>query len=192
MANTLSTRIGSALRAERERQRLTLPELAARTGISVSTLSRLENGLRRPDLTLLVPVVRELDVSLDDLVADDRRPVARTFTAHGRVYEPLAHAGPLEVLRVTIRPSSDKPKLNVHGGTEWLYVLAGRLRLRIADQEAVLAPGEAAEFDTRLPHWFGCADDDEVQLLSIFGPEGRRIHVRTRNRVSARASTPSA
>jgi quercetin dioxygenase-like cupin family protein len=63
-----------------------------------------------------------------------------------------------------------------------MYVLSGRLRLLLGDRDMVLVPGEAAEFDTRLPHWFGCADPAPVEVLSLFGRQGERAHLRARTR----------
>ena len=65
-----------------------------------------------------------------------------------------------------------------HEGYEWFYVLSGRVRLRLADHDLVLAAGEAAEFDTRVPHWFGSAGPEPAEILSLFGPQGERIHTR--------------
>ena len=68
----------------------------------------------------------------------------------------------------------------MHEGYEWLYVLNGRLRLVLGEHDLVLHAGEAAEFDTRTPHWFDRAGPDAVELLSLFSAQGERIHVRTR------------
>jgi quercetin dioxygenase-like cupin family protein len=67
-----------------------------------------------------------------------------------------------------------------HEGYEWLYVLTGRLRLVLGDKDLVLVPGEAAEFDTHVPHWLGTADAAPVELLVLFGPQGERAHLRAR------------
>ena len=67
-----------------------------------------------------------------------------------------------------------------HEGYEWMYVLSGRLRLRLAEHDFVMEPGEAAEFDTRVPHWFGSAGAEPAELLTLFGPQGERMHVRAR------------
>lgn len=61
---------------------------------------------------------------------------------------------------------------------EWLYVLAGQLRLILADHDITMKPGEVAEFDTRLPHWFGLAGDQPVEILSLLSRQGEHIHVR--------------
>ena len=66
-----------------------------------------------------------------------------------------------------------------HEGYEWMYVLAGRLRLRLGTQETVLRPGEVAEFDTHIPHCFANPGAEPAEVLSIFGPQGERMHLRT-------------
>ena len=78
--------VGPRLRALRRQRETTLAAVAEATGISVSTLSRLESGQRRPTLELLLPLARAYGVQLDDLVGapptgDPRvhmRPVAGT------------------------------------------------------------------------------------------------------------------
>ena len=92
-----------------------------------------------------------------------------------------ARPGGLQAYKVIQEaPCTEGPEQRTHEGYEWLYVLNGRLRLKLADHDLVLAPGEAAEFDTRLPHWFGPAGDEPVEFLSLFGPQGERMHVRAR------------
>ena len=61
-----------------------------------------------------------------------------------------------------------------------MYVRNGRLRLALGDHDLVLASGEAAEFDTRVPHWFGAAGTEAVEFLSLFGKQGERAHLRAR------------
>ena len=75
-----------------------------------------------------------------------------------------------------------EPEQQVHEGYDWLYVLSGRLRLLLGGHDLVLAPGEVAEFDTRTPHWFGNPFDEPAEVLTLFGPQGERLHVRARPR----------
>ena len=96
---------------------------------------------------------------------------------------PLTHAtGPLQAFKMVIPATSTTPEPKTHKGYEWMYVLAGRLRLILADHDLVLKPGEAAKFDTRLPHCFLSADEQPVEILSLFGGQGERIHVRAKPR----------
>ncbi|MEV0844337.1 XRE family transcriptional regulator [Streptomyces sp. NPDC049954] len=176
--------VGPRLRRLRKESGATLAELSETTGISVSTLSRLESGLRRPTLELLLSLARAHQVALDELVGTrpvaDPRVRAEPILRHNRRMYPLSrHPGGLQAYRMVIE-GMEEPDTRTHEGYEWLYVLHGRLRLVLAEHDLVLDPGEVAEFDTRLPHWFGPAEDRPVELLSLFGPQGERMHVRAR------------
>ncbi|CAM5736069.1 XRE family transcriptional regulator [Mycolicibacterium aubagnense] len=65
----------------------------------------------------------------------------------------------------------------MHDGQEWLYVLSGNLRLLLGDRDFTIKPGEAVEFSTWTPHWFGTVDGP-VEAIAIFGPHGERLHIR--------------
>jgi transcriptional regulator with XRE-family HTH domain len=179
--------VGPRLRALRQQRDMTLHDLAAATGISVSTLSRLEAGQRRPNLELLLPLARAYGVPLDELVSSpsggDPRVQALPFEQRGITYVPLTRRpGGLQVYKLIIPATRPRqaPEAQVHDGYEWLYVISGQLRLVLGEHDLVLHAGEAAEFDTRLPHWFDRAGADTVELLSLFGAQGERIHVRAR------------
>lgn len=182
--------VGSRLRALRRRRRMTLAELSATTGISASTLSRLESGQRRPNLELLLPLARAYAVPLDELVGapatGDPRIHLRPIVRDGQTIIPLSRdsGGGLQAFKHLIPASAPQgePVLKTHEGYEWVYVLRGRLRLVLSEHDLVLPAGEAAEFDTHTPHWFGRADDNAVEFLSLFGRQGERMHVRASQR----------
>ncbi len=178
--------VGPRLRALRRRRDVTLADLSAETGISVSTLSRLESGRRRPNLELLLPLAKAHGVPLDELVGapptGDPRIHLRPVTRGARTVVPLTRrAGGVQAFKQVIAPSKhpQQPDPRTHEGYEWLYVLNGRLRLVLGEQDLVLSPGEAVEFDTRVPHWFGSVDGEPVEFLCLFGKQGERAHVRT-------------
>jgi transcriptional regulator with XRE-family HTH domain len=177
--------VGPRLRRIRRERGATLEALSELTGISVSTLSRLESGNRRPSLELLLPIARAHALPLDELVGappvGDPRVRTEPIVRDGRTMWPLTRRpGGLQAYKVLHRPGNGTPDPRTHEGYEWLYVLSGRLRLVLGDHDVVLAAGEAAEFDTRVPHWFGPADGRPVEFLSLFGPQGERMHVRAR------------
>lgn len=181
--------VGSRLRELRAQRDLTLADLAEETGISVSTLSRLESGDRRPALELLLPLARAYRVTLDELVdappTGDPRIHLKPIQHGGMTMLPLTRcAGGIQAYKLVIPARSDRrqPELKTHEGYEWLYVLDGNLRAIIGEHDLVLAAGEAAEFDTRVPHWFGAADDHGVEFLSLFGRQGEKAHLRARPR----------
>ncbi|WP_431983318.1 XRE family transcriptional regulator [Streptomyces qinglanensis] len=175
--------VGPRLRALRRRRGLTLAELAAATGVSESTLSRLESGRRRATLELLLPLTRAYDVPLDDLVGaprtGDPRIHLKPIHRFGMVLVPLSRRpGGTHAFKMIIpaRPEPLEPAPQTHEGFEWLYVLDGRLRLVLGERDLVLPPGEAAEFDTSRPHWLGSADGGTVELLILFDLQGLRAH----------------
>ena len=178
--------VGRRLKQLRQRRGITLSDLSEETGISTSTLSRLEAGLRRPTLEQLLPLARAYGVTLDELV--DAPP-----TGNPRInLRPIACADGSTILPLTRRPGGiqaykfvlparrddAQPDLRTHEGYDWVYVLNGRLRLVLGEHDLILEPGEAAEFDTRTPHWFAATNSGPVEYLSLIGKQGERAHVR--------------
>lgn len=184
--------VGPRLRALRLNSNTTLAALAEATGISVSTLSRLESGQRRPNLELLLPLAKAHRVPLDELVGapatGDPRLHLRPMVRHGMTIIPLTRRpGGIQAYKHILPAGTpDQPDPQVHEGYEWLYVLNGKLRMVLGGRDLVMGPGEAAEFDTRVPHWFGRADTEAVEFLSLFGTQGERIHVRAKPRSETR------
>ncbi|MET8400894.1 XRE family transcriptional regulator [Streptomyces sp900116325] len=177
--------VGPRLRDLRRRHGLTLAGLAEQTGINESTLSRLECGTRKPTLEMLLPLAEVYAVPLDELVGaprtGDPRIHLKPVTRNGMTFVPLSRPGGVQAHKLLIPPRPDvEPQLNTHEGFEWVYVLAGRLRLLLGDKTVILKPGEAAEFDTHVPHWLGPDDDRTVELLILFGAQGERAHLRAR------------
>lgn len=175
--------VGPRLRTLRTRRELTLADVSRASGISVSTLSRLESGERRATLELLLPLARVYDLPLDDLVGapevGDPRVHIRRIPHRGGVLLPLSRgANGIRVIKQILPAATgdERVELKTHRGHEWIYVISGRLRLVLGDRDFVLEAGEAAEFDTRTPHWIGAADGP-VELLHLAGPDGQRVHM---------------
>ncbi len=179
--------VGSRLRALRQQRGATLAQLAQTTGISVSTLSRLESGQRRPTLELLLPLARAHQVALDELVdapaTGDPRIRPRPITRYGKTWLPLSRRpGGLHAFKILFPPTDavGEPRQQVHDGYDWLYVLSGQLRLLLGEHDLILKAGDVAEFDTRTPHWFDNPGPEVAEVLGLFGPQGERLHVRAR------------
>ena len=139
-----------------------------------------------PTLSCLLPLAKAHQVPLDELVGapatGDPRVHLRPIEAYGMTIIPLTRKpGGIQAYK-HILPAGPllAPTPQVHEGYEWLYVLNGRLRMVLGARDLVLGPGEAVEFDTRVPHWFGRADGRAVEFLSLFGTQGERIHIRAK------------
>lgn len=182
---TLLDAVGPRLREVRKRRNQKLSDVAEQTGISVSTLSRLESGLRRPSLDLLLPLARTYRVPLDDLVgappSGDPRIHPKPIRRNGMIYIPLSsNPAGVQAFKMILPgrdPVAPIPQ-RVHGGYEWVYVLTGTLHLKLGANVTALTSGEAAEFDTRTPHGFASATREPVEILSLFSAQGEQIHIR--------------
>ncbi|MDX3233785.1 XRE family transcriptional regulator [Streptomyces sp. ME19-01-6] len=182
--------MGPRLRAAREQHGATLAGISCATGISPSTLSRIETGRRKPTLEVVLRLAKEYGVSLDELAGTALVPAAEPRTSaplsfgDSKVVLPLTrYVGGLHAHKhvlPAIEGPPARPRQVSHEGYEWLCVLYGRLWLALGDQDLVLAAGDAAEFDTRIPHGVANAGSDgPVEYLILFGPQGERLRQRT-------------
>jgi transcriptional regulator with XRE-family HTH domain len=197
MTPSPAARLGARLRALRLSRDVTQAQLSAAIGISESTLSRLESGGRKATLDMLLALAGYYEVSLDELVhapaTADPRVIQRPFTQSGSTIVPLGkpHGGLQAFKQIITRSDASTWTQKTHEGFDWIYVLSGRLRLLLGEHDLVLTPGEAAEFDTRVPHAFGSADGEPVEVLSLFGTHGERMHVRASTTPPTGANAPS-
>jgi transcriptional regulator with XRE-family HTH domain len=172
--------VRSRLRALRNTLGLSLDELAARTHLSASSISRVETGKRTISLDILLPLARALSVDLDELLdvhSDDDvviRPVPTRAT--GRTTWTLSRpTGATQAVKIRLDATDRSPEQRVHAGHDWFFVLEGRVRLYLGDREITVETGEAAEFATMTPHAFN-AIDRPAEVIMIFDREGQRAH----------------
>ncbi|MFD3736314.1 helix-turn-helix domain-containing protein [Streptomyces sp. NPDC058632] len=168
--------VAPQLRALRRRASLTLEAAARDAGLSPAHLSRLETGQRRPSLPLLLSLARTYGTTVSELLGETaagREAVVRAAdmeptTAGGWTYRQAGSPGRgMQVLRVQVPQGSQGDIVRVHPGEEWLYVLEGRLRLRLGDTLYRLAPGDSAHFDSLTPHRIAAEGPDGVELLFV-------------------------
>ncbi len=181
--------MGPRLRAVRERHGDTLTDVSRTTGIALSTLSRIENGRRKPTLELLLRLAKAYGVSLDELAGTAPVTVEKPHTpppqrpVDDKAVLPLTrYVGGLHAHKHVLPANLDqppRPRQTSHEGYEWLCVLSGRLWLALGDHDLVLTSGEVAEFDTRTPHGVANAGlGGPVEYLIMFGPQGERLRPR--------------
>jgi transcriptional regulator with XRE-family HTH domain len=182
---SVDARVRRRLREFRAERGLTLQQVADKASIDVSTLSRLEAGKRRLALDHVPALAAALGVSADDLLGcaptQDPRVRERARSHDGMTVWPLTRRGPAGgpcayKLKISAKRRKPPDPLPVHEGLDWLYVLRGTLRLLLGGEEFTVESGEAVEFSTWTPHWFG-AVDGPVELIMIVGPQGERLHL---------------
>lgn len=173
--------VRTRLRSLRTTLGYSLEELAERTHLSPSTISRVETGRRTLGLDVLLPLAAALQVSLDALldVGDDHDVVIRpTPNREGtRTTWLLSRPdGRTIAAKIRLEPTSGRPGQRVHPGHDWFVVIRGRVRLWLGDRRIDVEAGEAAEFATMTPHAFS-ALDGPAELVMIFDRDGQRAHV---------------
>lgn len=173
--------VRTRLRSLRNTLGLSLDELATRTNLSPSTISRVETGKRTISLDVLLPLAAALQVDLDallDVRSDDDvviRPVPST-SGERTTWMLSRPTGSTIAAKMRLEPTSRKREQRVHPGHDWFFVLVGRVRLSLGDREILVEAGEAAEFGTMTPHAFA-AVDGPAEVIMIFDREGQRAHV---------------
>lgn len=168
--------VAPQLRALRRRASLTLEAASRAAGLSPAHLSRLETGQRQPSLPILLALARVYGTTVSELLGEtvaERDAVTRAAdvepsTAGGWTYWQAGAPGRgMQALRVHVPHGAQGDIVRVHPGEEWLYVLTGRLRLRLGDTAHILAPGDSAHFDSLTPHRLAAADHDGAELLFV-------------------------
>ena len=179
--NEIEQVVRTRLRSLRNTLGLSLDELAARTNLSPSTISRVETGKRTISLDILLPLATALQVGLDallDVRRDDDVVIRPTPNSSGeRTTWMLSRpTGSTIALKMRIEPARKAQEQRVHPGHDWFFVIAGRVRLSLGEREIIVQAGEAAEFATMTPHAFA-AIDGPAELIMIFDRDGQRAHV---------------
>jgi transcriptional regulator with XRE-family HTH domain len=173
---------GRRLRELRQERGWSLQELAGHSALSKTFLSRLETGDRQASLAAVLTLTRVFGVSLASMFEEDlavepcviiRAAEAVAKTANGLTYTALSNAERffnVQPLRVVVSARRRGHAHFQHDGEEWIYLLAGRLTLSLAGKRYDLAPGDAAHFDSRLPHRLIARGRGDAEVLLVATP----------------------
>lgn len=181
--NEIENVVRARLRSLRQTLGLSLDELAERSSLSASTISRIETGKRTISLDVLLPLAGALDVDLDallDVRRDDDvviRPSPHGVGGHTTWMLSRPTSARVAV-KMRVSPVEGPVEQRVHPGHDWFFVLEGRVRLHLGDREIIVDAGEAAEFATMTPHAM-TAVDGPAELIVIFDRDGHRAHLHT-------------
>lgn len=183
--------LGSVTRALRQRDHLTIADVASQAGISPGMLSKIETGQAAMSLDTLSRLSQALGVSISQMFRDYELPaggaqlvkaaegmeVVRRGTRRGHTYRLLAYdKGPrkrFEPFLVTMDDASEVFPSFEHPGTEFIYLLEGKIEYRHGKQTYLLEPGDALTFRGDVPHGPERLIRTPIHLLSVivYGPD---------------------
>ena len=174
------------IRALRQSLGWSLDDLAERSHLSPSTISRIETGKRSISIDVLLPLARALRIDVASLLEADEanRDVVIRGTPTDRdgvTIWPLSRpTGSTMATKMRIEPTEKSPIPRVHPGHDWFFVLSGTIRLLLGERIIQVETGEAAEFSTMTPHAVD-AVDGPAEILMVFGGDGQRAHLHTQH-----------
>ena len=180
--------LGARLREERERQGVSLTELAARIGVSKSLVSQIERDKVTPSVGTLYALVTQLGLTMGDVFPADGPQAPAPAPPAGPLASPDTRAvitlesgvrwerlttgrDPLvEFLYVVYPPgatSCPEDWLMRHGGKEYGYVISGRLGVRVGFDDYELGPGNSISFDSSSPHRLRAIGDEPAEAIWV-------------------------
>lgn len=183
--------VGGRIKKVREEKKLSLTDLAKRTGYSSAIISQIENHLLSPSLGTLIQISHALEVPLSKLfgekkghsysiVRKDERKLISRFASkegvnYGYTYESLGYDKKnrrMEPFIVTLEPATVKhEKLSSHSGEEFIYVLEGKMEVALGNLKDTLSPGDSIYYDSTLPHHVACAGNNPTKILAVLFTE---------------------
>ncbi|MGD8353336.1 MAG: cupin domain-containing protein [Pseudomonadota bacterium] len=182
-----SVDVGKRIRELREDAGLSLQDIAEKTGYSSALISQFENHMISPPLGALIKLSRVLNVDVGNFFgevadqnfvlvrSDERETVSRVASKSGvslgYTYEALGFGlteHHMEPFVVTLEPVPIREKhLSVHEGEEFIYVLEGRMMIRLGEHTDILQAGDSIYFKCTTPHHVTCAEGDPAKILAV-------------------------
>lgn len=166
----MSETLGSELKKLRKGRKMTLKELSAESGLSISFLSQVERDLRTMTFTSLKKISEALDVNVNFFFDDNQKDPVDTASLNGNFsYEDLS--GDIEnplftPALVELKAGETQHSPYTHRGQEFIYVLSGTLQVIIEGDRTVLGPGESIHIDSKVEHeWYNDSDEPAKILL---------------------------
>jgi len=168
--HSLEEMVGAAIRELRHKHGLTIAQVAEQAEISRGMLSKIENGQTSAGMDTLMRIARALGVSMSMLFSKydttsaaaqhikkgAGMEVVRRGTKSGHSYHLLAYdQGPIKLFEpflITIEDDTERYPTFEHSGTEFIYMLQGRIEYRVGQETYVLDPGDALTFQGEVPH----------------------------------------
>lgn len=180
-------KIGERIRALRNAKGLSLADVSEQSGIPEATIYGIEGHMVSPPLGNIVSLAKVFGISVGDFFGEsgdspycivrsgDRKTVSRFNSTDGKsggyTYESLGQQKKnrhMEPFLVTLSPAeSSEVQPNQHIGEEIIFVLEGKVEIRLLDQTEILNPGDSIYYDSTMPHFISCHGKDPATILAV-------------------------
>lgn len=177
--------LSQRIRKIRLERKLTLEELAARSGHTRSWLSKVENFRITPSLPALGQITEALGITLSELFEGldekpsivkvsvaERKKVERDRSASNTTsYFSLAHKRPnrsMDPFVLIVPEGVSRKEMMAHEGEEFLTVLKGKIDFEFGEETHTLAAGDSLYFDATIPHRIVNKNKKEAEVLCVF------------------------
>ncbi len=182
----ISDEIGMRIKNARESRGLSIFDIYLRTDIDVDLLSQIEKGKVTPPLGTVIKLAKALDLKMGYFISgeegkaytivrrDDREVTSRYDSKkekyYGYAYESLApHKTDryMEPFLVTLEPSETEGERSTHDGQEFIFVLHGKMEVRLGEEIHILETGDSIYYDSTVPHLVKCHNKETTKILAV-------------------------
>ena len=186
----IAVRVGERVKRVREQRGLSLLDISQRTGIDDATLGDIEEGRMAPPLGTVIKLAKALEMKMGYFISgeEDRvytivrrgdRKVVSRFDAqkgkhYGYEYESLApHKKDrhMEPFLVSLYPAATEEERSTHDGQEFIFVLTGKMEVRLGEEIHILDPGDSIYYDSTVPHLVKCHGAETTKILAVMYAE---------------------
>lgn len=180
-AHLATEQVGQRLRVLRKARKLSIRSLAERSGLSVNTLSLIENGKTSPSVNTLYQLAESLNVSITAFFENEQRMKRVVYQKAGERQQIVFSQGQMEKLSEGMPILGSEPFITklepnassgetpiIYAGREFIYCLEGHITYNVDGDIYPLAPGDSLIFDAYMPHgWRNTADGVSCALLVL-------------------------
>ncbi len=183
-------KVGERVKQVRQQKGLSLKDVSQRTDIEVSYLKQIEEEEVAPPLGIVIKLAKALEMKMGYFISGeenkpytivrkkDRKLVSRYDSKKGKYYgyeyeslAPHKKDRHMEPFLVTLVPATTEEERSAHDGQEFIYVLEGKMEVRLKDEIYVLEPGDSIYYDSTVPHLVKCHGQDRARILAVLYTE---------------------
>jgi len=185
-----AVKVGERVKSVRKSRGLSLEDVSQRTDLDVDFLAQIEKGDVAPPLGTVIRLAKALEMKMGYFISgeedraytivrrDDRKVVSRYNSKKGKQYgyeyqslAPQKRDRHMEPFLVTLVPAETEEERSTHDGQEFIFVLKGKMEVRLQEEIHLLEPGDSIYYDSTVPHLVKCHGRETTTILAVLYTE---------------------